>query len=49
MKKLNVKAIGGTVTPRQKVVMIDNKKKMYNFFNSKSLMLIKAKYDTYFD
>ena len=48
MKELNVKAIDGKVTPRQKTVMIDNKKKMYNFFSSKSLMLIKADYDTYY-
>ena len=34
MKELKVKAIDGKVTPCQKTVMIDNKKKMYNFFSS---------------
>ena len=48
MKELKVKAIGGKVTPRQKTVMIDNTKKMYNFFSSKSLMLMKTGYDTYY-
>ena len=47
MKEIQVKATGGTVTHRQKSVMVKNRKRMQNYFNSKSLMLIKADPLTY--
>ena len=45
--KNNFKATGSFISHRPKIVKVKDRKKLKSFFNSKSLMIVKADYNTY--